>query len=858
MKRLLPVLALAAFVAGLSPHQAGGQQTATSPEAQKALLNQYCVTCHSQKLKTGGLVIETLDLANAGHDAETWEKVVRKVRTGMMPPAGARRPERAALDAFAAGLEASLDRAAEREPNPGTTLLHRMNRVEYANAIRDLLTVDIDPAAYLPADDSDNGFDNVAEALGISPALMERYVGAAAKISRVAIGDPGISPLATTYKVHGDLTQTDTIDGAPPGTRGGIVVHHNFPLDGEYDLKVSLLKVGFGPIFAGQADGEQLEVSVNGQRVKLFDLDPVPFYYMRARGTSGGVAQGGAPGGGQAGRGGPVAVGKAATKTPAPQDPEGPPVEERVTMTQNAHLDLRLRMKAGPQTILVTFLKRTSAVVDDLVLKPSATTRDVNVGVQYGYTSVPHLAAVDIVGPYNPTGSGDTPSRRRIFTCRPSLQSKDQQDQELKCAKQIIGTLARRAYRRPVTDTDLEPLLSFYQTTRNGSKGTFDTGIEMALRRILADPEFVFRFERDPANVKDGALYRISGVELASRLSFFLWSSIPDDELLNLASQGKLTDRAVLEQQTRRMLKDPRARSLVNNFAGQWLYLRELKNSIPDANSYPDFDDNLRQAFQRETELLFQSTVDEDRNVLDLLNADYTFVNERLARHYGIPNVYGPDFRRVKVDEQRRGLLGQGSMLLVTSNANRTSPVQRGKWILENILGSPPPLPPPNVPPLKESAAGAVDQPVRERMEEHRSNPVCSACHKIMDPIGLSLENFDGVGKWRTVDSGFKIDASGQLVDGTKIDGPASLRKALAGNYGDAFIRTLAEKLLTYGVGRELHYYDMPVVRAITRDAARSDNRFSSLVLGIVNSAPFQMRMKAAGSPVAQLRRPQP
>jgi cytochrome c551/c552 len=846
MKKILPIVVLVVLVAGTG-RRAGGQQ-ATSIEQQKAVISQYCVGCHSQKLKTGGLVLEGLDPASVAHDAETWEKVVRKVRTGMMPPAGARRPDRGALDTFAAGLEAALDLAAEHQPNPGTTMLHRMNRVEYANAIRDLLGVEIDPAIYLPADDSDNGFDNVAEALGISPALMERYVGAAAKISRVAVGDPGISPLATTYKVHGDLTQTETIEGAPPGTRGGMVIHHNFPLDGDYDLKISLLKVGFGPVFAGQADGEKLEVSINGQRIKLFDLDPVPFYYMRARGAAE-PGQGG--GGGRGGRGGANAA-KAAPKTPEPIDLDAPPTEERVAMTQDAHLDLRLRMKAGPQTILVTFLKRTSAAVDDVVLKPLSTTRDVNVGVQYGYTSVPHLGSIDIVGPYNSTGSGDTPSRQRIFSCRPAQQS-----EELKCAKQIIATLTRRAFRRPVTDADLEPLLSFYQTARNGAKGSFDIGIEMALRRILADPEFVFRFERDPANAKDGAVYKINGVELASRLAFFLWSSIPDDELLNLASQGKLADRAVLEQQTRRMLKDPRARALVNNFAGQWLYLRELKNSIPDVGAYPDFDDNLRQAFQRETELLFQSVVDEDRNVLDLLNADYTYVNERLAKHYGIPNIYGTDFRRVNVPEERRGLLGQGSMLLVTSNANRTSPVQRGKWILENILGSPPPLPPPNVPPLKETAAGENGQSVRDRMEQHRANPVCNACHKIMDPIGLSLEYFDGVGKWRTFDSGIKIDASGQLVDGTKIDGPASLRQALAGNYGDAFIRTLTEKLLTYGVGREMHHYDMPVVRAITREAARNDNRFSSLILGIVNSAPFEMRMKAA-NPVAELRRPQP
>jgi hypothetical protein len=517
-------------------------------------------------------------------------------------------------------------------------------------------------------------------------------------------------------------------------------------------------------------------------------------------------------------------------------------------MTQNAHLDLRLRMQAGPQTITVTFLKRTSAALDDIVDKPPASTRDLNVGVQYGYTSVPHLASVDIIGPYKATGPGETPSRGRIFTCHPASAS-----EEVPCAKQILSALARRAYRRPVTDTDLEPLLGFYQSARN--KGTFDQGIEMALRRILADPEFVFRFERDSAVVPPNGIYRVNDLELASRLSFFLWSSIPDDELLDLAGQGKLKDRAVLEQQTRRMLKDPRSSALVSNFANQWLYLRELKNSVPDTASYPDFDDNLRQAFQRETEMLFESILREDRNVFDLLNADYTFVNERLAKHYGIPNVYGPDFRRVPVDENRRGLLGQGSMLMVTSNANRTSPVQRGKWILENILGSPPPLPPPNVPPLKENTAGAGGQSVRERMEEHRSNPACAACHKIMDPIGLSLEYFDGIGQWRTSDEGYKIESAGELVDGTKIDGPASLRKAILG-YGDVFASTMTEKLLTYGAGRELHYYDMPVVRSITHEAARNDYRFSSLILGIVNSAPFQMRTALARGQTATKEQP--
>jgi cytochrome c551/c552 len=843
MNRLVLVGGIVIFASVLSLRQAGGQQPAiaapATPTAQRALMNQYCVTCHSDKLKTGGLTLEKLDTANVAEDAETWEKVMRKVTTGMMPPAGARRPERAVLESFAAGLATSLDRAAAQNPNPGVPALHRLNRNEYANAIRDLISIEVDPAIYLPADDSSNGFDNISEALGVSPALMERYIAAAAKISRVAVGDPGISPLATTYKVKGDLTQTDTIEGLPPGTRGGIVIHHIFPLDGEYDLKIALMKTGFGSVVAGQAKGEQLEVSVNGERVKLFALDAVPFFYMRAAGS-------GQPGGGnQGGRGGAAAA-TAPAKLPIPIQPGiDDPVEERVAMTQNAHLDLRLKMKAGPQTVAVTFLKRTSAPVDDLILKPAASTRDVNISVQYGYTSVPHLGAVDIVGPYKATGPGDTPSRKKIFVCKPASANA-----ELACAKQIIAGMARRAFRRPVTDADVEPLLGFYQTARN-NKGDFDAGIEMALRRILADPEFVFRFERDPAGVPVNSAHRVSDVELASRLSFFLWSSIPDEELMNLAVQGKLKDPAVLAQQTKRMLKDFRAHSLVSNFANQWLYLRDLKNSMPDANSYPDFDDNLRQAFQRETEMLFESIVVEDRSVLDLLNADYTFVNERLARHYGIPNIYGNDFRRVPAPEARRGLLGQGSMLLVTSNANRTSPVQRGKWILENILNSPPPLPPPDVPPLKEAPAGAAAvQSVRERMEEHRSNPVCNACHKIMDPIGLALENFDGVGKWRNADDGHKIDPSGQLVDGSKVDGPASLRKALA-SYSDAFVNTVAEKLLMYGVGREVHYTDMPTVRSINREASRNGYRFSSLILSIVNSQPFQMRVKKGEPPAA-------
>lgn len=779
--------------------------------AQQALLDQYCIGCHNQKLKTGGLELDKLNLQQPGPDAETLEKVVRKIRAGMMPPAGARRPDRATLDAFATSLEDSLDRAAAAHPNPGRTPLHRMNRAEYANAIRDLLAVDVDSSTLLPADDSSNGFDNIADVLGVSPALMERYVSAAAKISRLAVGDKDTAPLDVTYTIKGDLSQNETLDGLPPGTRGGTLLRHNFPLDGEYLIKLSLTKLSFGQVFGEGAEGQELEVTLNGERVKLYQLDPVPMFFMRA--------------------------------APGPEPPPPPlsqPDEERVKMTPNIHLEFRLKVKAGPQTVGVDFLEKSYEANEDLVHRPMSSMKDVNIGMQYGYDTVPHLARVDITGPYNATGPGDTPSRRHIFVCHPATQS-----DELPCARKILSNLVRRAFRRAPADSDIETLLSFYQQERNHS-GSFDSGIEMALRRILADPEFVFRFEPPPANVPPSGVYRVSDTELASRLSFFLWSSIPDDELLNLAIQNKLHEPAVLERETRRMLADARARALVANFAGQWLYLRELKNASPDPREFPDFDDNLRQAFQKETEMLFESILREDRSALDLLNADYTFVNERLAKAYGIPGVYGPDFRRVHVPmDARRGLLGQGSMLLVTSNANRTSPVQRGKWVLENLLGSPPPLPPPNVPPLKENTGGGAELSVRERMEQHRANPVCAGCHKIMDPIGLSLENFDGVGAWRTVDSGFKIDATGQLVDGTPIDGPSSLRKALL-NRPEAFVGNMTEKLLMYGLGRETKYYDMPVVRAVMHGAAKDNYRFSELVLGIVKSAPFQMKMKEA------------
>jgi mono/diheme cytochrome c family protein len=826
---------------GLKPETAGtaaAYQSAGAAAAAPDVLARYCVTCHNDRTKTGGLTLAGADPDHPEVDAETWEKVVRKLRAGLMPPSGAPRPPRDALEAFRRGIETSIDRAALERPNPGTTSLHRLNRTEYANAIRDLLKVDIDAAVMLPADDSVEGFDNIADVLGTSPALIERYIGAAAKISRLAVGNTDLTPLSTVYKARGDLSQDKHIEGLPLGTRGGLAITHNFPVDGEYVFRFSLLAVNFGPQYGGAAKGEQIEMSINGERVLLRDLPSVNYYYIRGRGAGGrGAAGGGRAGGAGAAGGGPAATGGGG------RGAGGAGAAGGRGNAQPDPLEVRLPVKAGPQTIVVTFIKRSAAYVDDLVQRFESTTGDLQTGVQFGYTTVPHLSSVEILGPYNIAGPGETPSRAAIFACRPASV-----EDELPCARRILSGLARLALRRPVTDADVAPLLEFYREGR--ANAGFERGIEMGLRRLLADPGFVFRFERDPADLPVGTPYRISDVELASRLSFFLWSSIPDDDLLKAAEDGTLRTPAGLERQVRRMLADARADALVTNFAGQWLFLRELKNRNPDLLVFPDFDDNLRQAFQRETELLVASVVREDRSVFDLLTADYTFVNERLARHYRIPNVYGSDFRRVALQgEARRGLLGHGSLLTVTSAPNRTSPVTRGAWILENLLGSPPPLPPPDVPafPEAQNGQGIAQQPktVRERMEQHRTNPACSGCHRIMDPIGLALENFDGVGRWRTTDEGFAIDAGGQLVDGTRIDGVESLRAALV-SYPDAFVQTLVEKLLMYAVGRTAHHYDMPVVRAISRDAARADYRFSSLVMGIVNSQPFQMRMRKA------------
>lgn len=759
--------------------------------AQRAILNQYCVGCHNQRVKTAGLMLDQVDLARVGEHAEVLEKVVRKLRAGMMPPAGMPRPDPATREALVSWIENELDRnTAKALPAPG---LHRLNRSEYANAIRDLLGLEVDPGKFLPTDDSSHGFDNLAGTLTVSPALLEAYLSAAGKISRLAVGDVSASS-QTMYPVPEDTSQNYHVEGLPFGTRGGLLIHHEFPADGEYAFQVSTVKrgnMGNGRAF-GDVAGEQLEIIIDGERVGLFDWD------------------------------------KAMARGPSFYEP--------------GTVDLKIPVKAGLHTVGVTFLATNYAPLNDHNQQFLRTT--IETGGIPGFTFFPHVGSVRVTGPFNAKGATDTPSRRRIFVCHPANTG-----EEAACAKKVLSTLAARAYRRPASDQDLESLMSFYQEGRN--KQDFDFGIESALQRLLVDPAFIFRKEHEPVNVETGKPYPISDLELASRLSFFLWSTIPDEELIRLADQGKLKDPATLEAQVRRMLADPRSQSLIANFTGQWLNLRGLQSQSPVALLFPNFDDNLRQAFRREVELLFESVVHEDRSIIDLLTADYTFVNERLAKHYGIPNVYGDQFRRVTLPAEldaRRGLLGKGALMTVSSQAGRTSPVQRGKWFLQTFLGVSPPDPPPNVPPLKEQPAAAGGNSartpsMRQQMESHRVNQPCASCHKIMDPIGFALENFDATGAWRTEDSGNPIDASGQLVDGTQLNGPASLRQALL-NYSDQYVRTVTERLLTYALGRGVEYYDMPVVRAIDHEAARNNYRFSSLVMGIVKSEPFRMNMK--------------
>ena len=784
-----------------------GQQ----PSPQHALINQYCVTCHNEKAKTAGLMLDKLDIDHAAEHAETWEKVVRKLRGGMMPPKGVPRPEQAKIDELIAWLQTSLDQAAAAHPEPGRAPLHRLNRTEYANAIRDLLGLKVDVSALLPADDESNGFDNIAEVLRVSPSLLEAYLAASREVSSLAVGDPKTGPVSDSFRVPPDLAQDEHIEGLPLGTRGGILIHHNFPLDADYDFNVFLLRniVGY---LTGLEFPHQLEVSIDGERVFLAPV------------------------------GGEEDLKLVDTNLALAGD------------TLDARLRTKVHVKAGPHDVAVAFLRRDSAESDE-PLQPF--TRDLDLQNMNGIPLIDH---VQITGPFDATGPGDTPSRRRIFVCTPA-SSKDApagSKDEVACANKILSTLARRAYRRPVSDADMETLLSFYQAGRNQG-GSFEAGIENSLRLILASPKFLFRSEPDPERVAAGSVYHVSDLELASRLSFFLWSSIPDDELLNVATEGKLKEPAVLDREVRRMLADPKAEALVNNFAEQWLFLRNVQSVSPDEATFPNFDDNLRQSFRRETELFFESMLREDRGVMDLLTANYTFVNERLAKHYGIPNVYGSQFRKVTLtNDARRGLLGQGSILSVTSYPTRTSPVLRGKWIMENLMGTPPPAPPPNVPPLKDQAQGGKVLSIRQLMEEHRKNAPCSTCHKVMDPLGFALESFNGVGEYRTKDASGPIDASGQLADGTKIDGVVGLREALL-KHPEYFVGTLTEKMLTYALGRPLEYYDMPVVRGIVQGAAANNYRFSSLITGIVKSEPFEMKKalegEGAGVTTAALQR---
>ncbi|MBV9771060.1 MAG: DUF1592 domain-containing protein [Bryobacterales bacterium] len=713
-----------------------------------------------------------------------------------MPPRGAARPDRFTLDSLASWLESKLDES--NLPNPGPAILRRLNRAEYAASIRDLLALNIDVASLLPADDANHGFDNMADSLRVSPALLDSYLSASAKVSRAAIGDPGIAPAFETYRVRPDLGQDWHIEGLPLGTRGGMLVTYEFALNGDYVFK------------------PRLALNTSG-KVRGLDFDNTFIITIDAMKVH------------EAKLGGPADEEAAAIS---------PPASEADILKR---LQTRVHVSAGPHEVGVTFLKKTSALPDG-IMQPFVRS-NFDTQEQRG---LPVVESISIGGPFNATGPGDTPSRRRIFVCRPPTAA-----QEIPCAKRVLSALIRRAYRRPVTATDLEMALSFFQSGRNqaASGDPFDAGIEAALRFILTSPEFLFRLETDPAAVAPGTAYRVSDLELASRLSFFLWSSIPDDELVAEAVRGKLHEQATLEQQVRRMLADPRSFALSTNFAAQWLYLRNLAGATRDLKTFPSFDDNLRQGFRDETELFFDSIVRENRSALEFLRADYTFLNERLAKHYGIAGVGGDYFRRVTLPgQERRGLLGQGSILTVTSYATRTSPVLRGKWLLENVLGAPVPPPPPNIPALEENRSGAMPKSVRERMEQHRNSPACAVCHNVMDPLGFSLENFDATGAWRTqTEAGKPVDASGVLGDGSKVDGPVSLRNALLSR-PELFVETLTEKLMTYALGRGLKYYDMPSVRKIVHKGANNDYRFTSIVLGIVESPPFQMRRKEVQS----------
>ena len=758
------------------------QHSALTPDAQTGIVKQYCTPCHNDRAKIGGLTLAAFDAAAASADAAVAEKIIRKLRAGMMPPAGVKRPDAATLQALTESLEAHMDRAAARAPNPGSRPFQRLNRAEYARAVRELLGIDVDVNAFLPPDTISHGFDTVADVQTFSPTLLEGYLRAASRVASLAVGDPDAAPGEASYRVAKTASQRQRAEGAPLGTRGGISVVHTFAADGDYVFRMDLHGNADGFLFGAPASGEQLEVSIDGERKALLDIDP----RMAEVTTS------------------------LTLKTPP------------------------IHVQAGARRLTAAFLQRFEGPVNDLVAPIDHTLADTQIGVAHGITTLPHLKDLIVVGPQRVTGVSDTASRRRIFSCRPTAAA-----EERPCAEAIVRRLATQAFRVAATDATVDGLMAFYDEGRKARD--FEYGVASALEAILASPDFLFRLEAAPTSRP-----YISDTELATRLSYFLWATGPDAALLDTAGRQQLSRPAALDKQVRRMLADRRSEALATRFATQWLRLHDVDNILPDAILYPYYDRTLGDAFIRESQLFFDSLVREDRSLLDLLTADYTFVNERIARHYGIPNVVGHEFRRVTVPEHRRGILGHGSILVLTSVADRTSPVMRGKWIMEVLLGSPPPPPPPNVPALEDTKAAAAGKllTVRERMEEHRKNPACTSCHRVIDPLGLTLENFDVTGKWRIKDNGFAVAANGELYDGTPMDGPAGLRSALL-KHKDAFLVSFTESLMTFALGRRIEASDMPVVRRIIRDAAAADYRLSSFILGVVNSAPFRMTQSA-------------
>jgi mono/diheme cytochrome c family protein len=755
---------------------------------QTAMVKQYCAACHSDRARAGGLSLAAFNAADAAVHVETTEKMIRKLRAGMMPPAGAKRPEGNALAELVAALEQRVDRAAALNPNPGFRPFQRANRAEYGRAVRDLLGIDLDVNAFLPPDTISNGFDNVADSQTLSPTLMEGYLRAASQISRLAIGDRNASATSVTFKVPRTKSQMAHVDGAPIGTRGGVSQVHVFPADGDYIFKAALHYEPLGGL-VGRATmsmmnlKEVVEVSIDGERVALLELNS----RMSESDANNNL------------------------------EPQTPPIH----------------VKAGPHRVSAAFIQNFEAIADDLVMPLENTLADVSIG--QGITLLPHLRELRVIGPSRVTGISDTPSRRKIFSCRPTTS-----DEETACAREILKRLATQAFRSPVTADEVEALVAFYQEAR--SRNDFETGIRLGLQAILASPRFVFRFEEAPATIRPGQSYRISDADLASRLSYFLWGTMPDADLLTLAANRTLRAPGVVEKQVKRMLADRRSEALATRFAAQWLRLQDLDKVSPDYLQYPQYDDRLAAGFRRETELFFESLVRQDRSLLDLITADYSFVDERVAQHYGIPNVTGPHFRRVALPDNRRGILGHGSILVLTSNADRTSPVYRGKWVMEVLLGSPPPPPPPNVPELDEvkPTASGRTLSVRERMEEHRKNPTCNSCHRVIDPLGLALENYDPTGAWRIKDNEVAVDPVGVLYDGTRVEGPASLREALL-RHKDAVVLSFTENLMTYALGRRVETYDMPAIRTIVKDAARNGYKMSAFINGVVRSAAFQM-----------------